>query len=141
MTTKKSPDVAWDTFDREEVKKRLGPEQVRAAREHAAESLKLTKRLLRLRVPSGLVAIVHGPLLPVLKNDLSPMPASASPRCYQILWYGHEGSEYPPTVDNNVLLRGHRLQVWAVDDAADVVRIVKAAFNEDIRLPREEPKS
>ncbi len=140
----KKYEAEWDTIDRKATERRLGPEAVQAAREHAAESFRLSRKLLRLHVPSGLVLVIHGPLIPVLKSDLSPMPASASPGCYQIVWYGRPGAEYPPEVDNNVLMRteGHqRIQVWAMDAAADVVRVIKTAFEMDVTLPREEPKS
>ena len=79
----KKYEAEWDTIDRKATERRLGPEAVQAAREHAAESFRLSRKLLRLHVPSGLVLVIHGPLIPVLKSDLSPMPASASPGCYQ----------------------------------------------------------
>jgi hypothetical protein len=143
--TKQKEGAAWKAVDRRQAEQRLGPEGVQNAREHAAETTKLARKLVRLRVPSGFVVVIHGPLIPVLDDDLKPMPASVSPRCYQILWYGHPGAEYPPEVDENVLMRtergNERVQVWAVESAADAVRIVKAAFNEDVRLPREEAKS
>jgi len=140
MSTKK---IEWDAINVREAEARLGPEGVQSARDHVADAMKLSRKLLRLRVPSGLVVVIHGPLLPVF-DQAKMLPASASHRCYQILWYGHPGAEFPPTVDNNVLMQidgATRGQVWAVGSADDVVRIIKAAFNEDVRLPREEPKS
>ncbi len=142
---KKREGVAWSTIDQKEAVERLGPEAVQSAREHAADTFRMARKLLRLRVPSGLVVVIHGPLIPVLGDDLKPLPASVSPRCYQIIWYGRPGAEFPPEVDNNVLMRTakgpNKVQVWAVESADDTVRIVKAAFNEAIKLPREEAKS
>ncbi len=131
----------WESFDPNDAFEKLGPDLVKSAREHAAESIKRTKILMRLRVPSGRVLVTHGPLIAVSTDGTMEgvLPASATPSVYMITWMGHPGSDYPPIVDNNVLMQADhgrtKGQVWAVESAADAVRIIKAAFGLNVHIP------